>query len=393
MTEEGPRRRRYLLAIGAVAVLLLAGGAATLLPGRADTVRVARVERKPLRVKVSCAGLLVPPPGGELHAPEAGLVEALLVADGTPVVKGQPLLTIGVPDLASQVLQAQAEVALLQADAAALRLERAQALEVAAARKRVAEADTRLVVAGALPAATAEASALALTEADTRLAGVQARLARLEEDPGSRLGLARARARALAAQAEALTVRAPADGVAFGLPRRIGEAVTAGQIVAAVALADTPQVRLSVDQPDLARVAADQSIVATFDGRPERRWTGRVRSVARSLRPAEGRDVADVHAEIADPEHLLPLNARVDVEVLVGERPDALVAPRAALQREGEKRYVLVLVQGRAVRRDVTCGLVGPADVEVLSGLAEGETVIVPGVAQIETGQRVSAGR
>jgi HlyD family secretion protein len=392
MRQRGAITTRALL-LGGLAVGVLLVGTTAALRSRGEKVRVAVARRATLRVAVSCAGVLQPPPGGELRAPEAGTVAALYKQDGASVRKGEPLVRLDDPELISQSLQARDELLQLEAERAEAAAEAGRVRADVEYRRGLLAADGRLLAQKALPRATYEASDLALHEAESRLQAAEERLRALEreDDDGrtSRLALARDRVRDLAARVAALTVRAPADGVVYGLPRREGEAVAAGQVVANVTDPDRPHVRVKVDQPDLPRIAAGQRMVVTFDGLPDRRWDGRLRTVTRGLREAGGREVGEVVGETLDPEHLLPLNASVNVEVVVGERTSALVVPRAALQREGERRFVFRLRDGRAEQHEVTVGLVGSNEVEVAQGIAEGDQVALPGTRRISDGQRV----
>jgi len=390
-----PRRATSVRAIllGGLAVALLLVGLPAL-RGRGERVRVAATRRGTLRVAVSCAGVLQPPPGGELRAPEPGRVAVLEKPEGARVRKGEPLLRLEAPELLGRSLQARDELLQVEAERAAAAAEASRARKDADQRRATLAADGRLLEQKALPRASYEASEEALREADARRQAAEARLQALDhggDDPSSRLALAREKARDLAARLDALMVRAPVDGVVYGLPRRLGEAVVAGQVVASVTDPERPQVRVRVDQPDLPRIAAGQRLIVSFDGLPERRWEGTLHTATRGLRDVAGREVAEVAGEIRDPEHLLPLNASVNVEVVVGERPSVLVIPRAALQRDGERRFVLGLSGGRVARRDVTVGLVGTTEVEVVAGLSEGEPVILPGVRRLSPGQRVEA--
>ncbi len=186
-------------------------------------------------------------------------------------------------------------------------------------------------------------------------------------------------------------VRAPADGLVYGLPRRAGEAVAAGQVVANVIDPARRRLRARVDQPDLPKTAPGQRLVVTFDGLPRERWEGTVTFVDPGLREVGGREVGDVLGDVADPGAKLPSNAAVDVQIVTGEKTGALVVPRASVFRDGEKRFVYVLEAGRARRRDVTVGLVGLTEVEVAGGLGDKETVILPGAVALADGVRVRA--
>jgi len=395
MRQRGGVSARALL-LGGLVVGVLVVGAVAALRSHGERVRVAAVTRATLRVSVGCAGVLQPPPGGELRAREAGTVAVLYTPDGTAVRKGEALLQLGDPELVERSLAARDEVLRLEAERAAAAAEATRARKDAEYRRAMLAGDRRLLEVRALARASYEASEMALHEAESRLQAAEERLRSLDhgdDGGGSRLALARDRASDLAARVAALTVRAPADGIVYGLPRREGEAVAAGQVVASVTDPDRPQVRVKVDQPDLPRIAVGQRLIVTFDGLPDRRWEGTLRTVTRGLREVGGRELAEVAGETLDPDHLLPLNAAVNVEVVVGERSAVLTVPRAALQREGERRFVFRLRDGRAERQDVAVGLIGSNDVEVTRGLSEGEQVILPGTRQISDGQPVVVAR
>jgi len=51
------------------------------------------------------------------------------------------------------------------------------------------------------------------------------------------------------------------------------------------------------------------------------------------------------------------------------------------VKRENEKIFVYIPENGRAVKREVTTGLGNTNDIEILSGLSEGETVVISNVA------------
>jgi len=250
---------------------------------------------------------------------------------------------------------------------------------------------------------------------------------------GSRLGLAEGAAAELARRLAALTVRAPFAGTVYGLPRAVGETVSPGQLVASVTDPDHPHVRCRVDQPDLPRVAPGQRLLVTFSGLPDRRWEGTVQRVGTGLREAGGREVGEITGELSDPVHTLPANAAVDVQVVVAQKRGVLSVPRSALRRDtdqgdlgpageapgsgeaggaagspgaggaaapgtglggggaagGAPRYVYVVVRRRAHRRDVAVGLIGLTEVEVLSGLNEGERVVAEGPPTLEENVRV----
>ncbi|MBV8199195.1 MAG: HlyD family efflux transporter periplasmic adaptor subunit, partial [Acidobacteria bacterium] len=219
-------------------------------------------------------------------------------------------------------------------------------------------------------------------------------------------------------------------------------AVQPGQLVASVTDPDHPHVRCRVDQPDLPRVAPNQRLIVTFNGLPDRKWEGTVERVGTGLREAGGREVGEIVGELSDPVHTLPANAAVDVQVVVAQKRGVLSIPRSALRRDtdqgggdlasderapeapagpaaqaapgsqpapgapattetsestgagaaaaaGSRRYVYAVSRRHVHRREVTVGLIGLAEVEVLAGLREGDRVVAEGPPTLEENARV----
>ncbi len=379
---------------GLLALVLLVSLVAAATRPRGLSVQVARVRRGSLLVPVQCDGTLEPPPGGELRAPEAATVAELLARDGDRVRAGAPLLRLENPALAHQALEARSEALRLQADRADAAAELAQLERQEKRAAEMLESDSRLLSSGAITRMAYEQDELTLREARDRVSAARARLSALEgvsKREVSRLELARRAASELERRVDAMTIRAPADGLVYGLPRRTGEAIAAGEIVANVIDPAHRRVRARVDQPDLPQTRVGQRLVVTFDGLPGERWEGRVTFVDPGLREVGGREVGEVLGEVADPQAKLPSNAAVDVQIVTGEKSGALVVPRASVFRDGDRRFVYLFDSGKARRREVSVGLLGLTEVEIVGGLTEKDTVILPGAAALSDGLRVRA--
>jgi HlyD family secretion protein len=79
----------------------------------------------------------------------------------------------------------------------------------------------------------------------------------------------------------------------------------------------------------------------------------------------------------------------VSVDVEFARRDDALVLPaRAVRDMQSGRAWILVLRDGRAVRRPVRVGIRGQSQVEILEGAGEGD-LAVPVNAGVVTGQRL----
>jgi RND family efflux transporter MFP subunit len=386
----GDRRSGRRWAFGLTALILLVGVVAALARPRGLPVQAVMVKRADILVPVQCDGTLEPPPGGELRSAEAATVAELLAHEGDRVTAGTPLLRLENAELSQKALDARSQALRLSAERADAQAELGDLEREQKHRRQVFEADARLLAAGAITRAAAEADERALSQADDRVHAARERLAGLD-GPGSRLALSQKAAEEFERRVAALSIHAPAAGVVYGLPRRTGEAVAAGQVVASVIDPTHRRLRARVDQPDLPRIATGQRLLIGFDGLPRELWEGKVTFVAPGLRDVGGREVGEVLGEIGDPQGRLPTNAAVDVQIVTGEKSGALVVPRASVVRDGDRRYVYLIENGQAHRRDVQIGLAGLNEVEIVSGLKEQDRVILPGSTALSEGLRVRA--
>jgi membrane fusion protein (multidrug efflux system) len=396
--SDAPRRNpAWRLGVG-TAVLVAAALVVVALRGPSGiSVSTARATRSDLLVSITSDGTLEPPAGGELRASENATVRAILASEGQLVTTGTPLVRLESPELAQSALTARSGALELAEERTRAQGELDQARRESDHLRGVFEADGRLLAQSAIARATYDADELAYRQSQDRVRQVRARYESLAGPSASagaaasRVALSAESARELERRLAALTLRAPADGIVYGLPRKVGETVAAGQLVASVADRQRLRVRARVDQPDLPRVALGQRMVVTFDGLPDRRWEGKVLAVPSGVMEAGGRQVGEVLGEISDPHLSLPPNASVNVQIVAGEKHNALAIPRAALLRQAERRYVFVLEKGRARRREVGVGLVGLSDVEITTGLSDNDVVLIPGSVPLSDGLRVAA--
>jgi len=382
-----PPRQAWIASLPLIAVAL-AGTAGCRHRTEATAVRA---HRQDLVVPVLCDGILEPGAGGEIRASQPATVASLPVREGARVSAGDVLLTLSNPEIAQRARDARSAAAGLSAELAAARSEADSLAEDVRRRRQVLDSDERLLREGAVTREARDTDASALSDAEARLRTAQAKAESLA-GPGraSRLPLAEASASDLEREAGALTVRAPAAGVVYGLPRRVGLHVEPGEVLAAIADNAFRRVRIRIDEPDLPRIAPGQPLTLTFDGLPGRSWAGRVMEVSPALREEGGRRVGDVGGVIEDRGTLLPGNASVNVSIVTAERKGALVIPRAAVLRDGARRIVFVPESGRARRREISIGLLGPTDAEVTAGLRDGDRVLVPGAAPLAEGMPVT---
>lgn len=329
-------------------------------------------------------------------------VERVLVAEGAQVKKDVVLVELETRELHAALAQAQASRNQAQARLAGLRstgrgtaqagvaqaqaaVDAAQA-ELTRARQLVAQgflSPSRLDEAqradgvAAAQLAGARAQAQAMGEAGTEIAQAQAQLTLAQSS------IAAAQARLAQTQ-----LRAPGDAQVLLRSVEPGQIVQPGRALLALALDGPTLLSAQVDERFLDQLALGQVATGVADAYPGRGFAARVLSISPSVDPQRGAIEVKFALVDAAPEFLRQ-DMTLSIEVETGRRARSLAVPVAALIRgANDASATLQVVQdGRVEQRAVRLGLRTLGAAEVLSGLAEGDAVLLRPTAPI--GQRV----
>ena len=175
----------------------------------------------------------------------------------------------------------------------------------------------------------------------------------------------------------AATLVAPFGGTVLDVKARPGDRVNADAPIIELADLTRLEVRVTVGQEDITAVHSGQEVRLIFDVLPEETFQGRVDRVI--PRKTAGQVVTyEVFIALDEtPSGLLP-GMTADAEIAIAERKDVLVLPRRAIRaRPYTTVSVPVLEASRVVTRSVEIGLVGDLNAEILSGLQEGDRVVM----------------
>jgi len=389
---------RRLAVLGAAVLALFL--AVRLARGR--EVAAFLVESRPIVQKVVATGRVRPPARAALASLVLGRVQAVLVREGDAVAAGQKLLQLEDVEASAALRQAAGRVA-----EAAARLEQvrgvggrqaAEALQQAGLKVTQAEQDAArarmLAEAGSGSRQAADDAERALQVARSQRDSAAAQAASAAGGPDERLAAAALvqaeAARAVAAQRLAETVlTAPGAGLVVARDAEPGDVVAAGKQVLAVTLDGATQLTAQVDEKNLALLQPGQPARASADAFPDRPFDARVASISPSVDPARG--TVEVRLDVPSPPAFLRADMTVSVNVEVGHKDAALVAPTEVVRDPTGAPWVLAIAGGVAERRAVRLGLRGDGLVEIVEGLAAGEAVVAPGGPFVAPGDRVRA--
>lgn len=182
-------------------------------------------------------------------------------------------------------------------------------------------------------------------------------------------------------------LRAPFDGVAGVRTVSLGAFVAVGTPIVNIEKIDRVKVDFRVPETYLRAISVGQKIDVQLDAVPGRTFEGTIYAINPQV-DVNGRAL-QVRARIENPEKLLRpgLFARIVIKD-VSER-EAIVVPESAVLPRGGAAFVFLVKDGKAVETRVRLGQRERAQVEILDGLAIGDTVVTAGQHKLRDGTPV----
>jgi len=232
--------------------------------------------------------------------------------------------------------------------------------EIARADAALALAQAQLSQAQAdWEALQADAESMAVILAEAQLADAQARLATAQEALSQ------------------LTITAPFDGIILEANARPGKTTPAGSALFTLNDPQAVAVETTVIEEDLPYVEVGQAAEVYFDALPDETISGTVSRII-PRRAGGDRPLYTVYILLDHVPDKLFAGMSADASVVIAERTGVLCLPRALAQAAADGTATIEVWDGFQVnKRVVEVGLRGDTDVEILSGLAEGEWVVL----------------
>ena len=173
---------------------------------------------------------------------------------------------------------------------------------------------------------------------------------------------------------------APYDGTVISVGAEEGDLVSSNIIVVTLADLTNLRVRAIVDETDISLVEIGQEVEATFDAFPGLSFWGQVLEVPLQGTLSQNILTYEVPVSLEGAEDVaLKTGMTANLEIVVGRRENALLVPAMAVQQSEEGNVVMVqdTPEGPAMATQVQVGLSDGTYVEIVSGLIEGDLVVV----------------
>jgi RND family efflux transporter MFP subunit len=331
---------------------------------------------------INASGYVVAQRKAAVAAQSTGRLVWLGVEEGSRVTTGQVLARLEDREAAAALEQARANLVAMQAARS----------EAEAELRDAQRSDQRmrdLLAQGFVAQAEADAT---LTRLERSQAGVQAAIANI--------AVAAAGVRGAEVALDNTRIRAPFDAVVLTKNADLGDIVTplgaaANAKSAVVSIADLAslQIEADVSETNLSRLRPGQPCEILLDAIPDRRFRGELVTIVPTADRSKATVLVKVRFAELDPRVLPEMSARVailDRPLTIAEEAPKLVIPPAAVQ-DKDGRQLVYRLDGERVRAvPVTLGPALGDQVEVRSGIAAGEKVVLRPLEKMRDGRRVT---
>jgi membrane fusion protein (multidrug efflux system) len=230
--------------------------------------------------------------------------------------------------------------------------------------------------------------ALANHKRNQELAGQSFISARSVDESAANLEVAQAKLALSQATAARLKIMAPFDGIAGIRAVNVGDYLKDGSDVVNIEDIDVIFVDFRLPERFQTKVKRGQRAIIDLDALPGRKFSAVIQAID-PLIDANGRSVG-LRGCIDNRQLQLRPGMFARVNLVFGERENALVVPEEAIVPQGGRQFVIKLAQGpdsgtRVTQRvEVKVGLRAPGKVEIVDGLREGDSVITAGQQRVQ---------
>ena len=399
MAAAKKNRRLWIWITLGIVVVVIGGGVALarMVSGSSiDPNKIAKVTRGDVARSVVATGKIQPITKVEVKSKASGIVEKLFVDINYKVHKGQPLAELDQQEILAQVEAQKAQLAAAEANVGTYEANIEQDKVNAAAPdlpmyKTTLDRNMQMQKEGvvsqqALDNANKDYLA-ALNKRDGSQAQIGVDIAKLKQAKAQVLQ-SEASLKQLEEQLSYTTIVAPMDGVILSRDVEIGDAVSSILVLGSTATlvmteGDTSQVYVQgkVDEADIAHVYMNQPARIKVESFRDRVFNGKVTKIAPLGVEKDNVTTFEVRVSIDNPGGELKANMTANAEILLDEHKSVLSVPENAVMYDPQKNATVEIPdkskkEGKS-KVTVKVGLSNGSATEILSGLKEGDQVIL----------------
>jgi multidrug efflux pump subunit AcrA (membrane-fusion protein) len=178
---------------------------------------------------------------------------------------------------------------------------------------------------------------------------------------------------------EATTLRAPFDGIITRDLVDVGDYVGINeQNAVGTIIADGPyEIEVRISENESPQVAVGQQVIIMVEAIPERKFEGRVKTIALQAVNDNGVVTLPVSIVLTEVSSLLKPEFSAEVEIVVDELKDQVVVPITAIFNDKGVEQVIKVVENKPVPTPVKTGLSSGFEVVILEGIVPGDEILI----------------
>jgi len=394
------KRRRLLVWVGiGLAIVLLIGivaFAATRGGTKIDPSKLAKVEKGDLAKSVVATGKVTPIIKVEVKSKASGIVKKLLVDYGDHVAKGQLLAQLDKVEIEAQVEQSRAALEAAQANFKSTQADFERAKVDAEGPdvpllKRAYDRATGMAKDGVVSASALDDAEknyeMSLNKQNVSKAQVTVLKAKIAQAE-AQVAEDQANLKQLEEQLSYTDIVSPIDGIVLSRDVQMGDAVSSILVLGSSAtlvmtLGDTSEVYVKgkVDESDIGKVYLGQPARIKVESFKDKTFSGKVTKISPMGVEKDNVTTFEVRVSIQNPGGELKAEMTANAEIILEEHKNVLQIPEGAIIYDKDKKASVETPDPKGKEgKDkvaVNIGISNGAKTEVLSGLKEGDQVVL----------------
>jgi len=393
------RNRRILyVGIGVAVVLVAVGGLIAAARGgtKIDPSKLAKVERGDLAKSVVATGKVEPITKVEIKSKASGIVKKLLVDAGDRVKRGQVLAELDKEEIEAHVAQAKAQEEAAEASLRATEADMERAKVDAEGPdvptlKRAYERAQGMAKEGVVSVSALDdaqrAYELAVNKQNVAKAQLQVLHAKIGQAQ-AQVAQDRANLKQLEEQYSYTTVESPIDGVVLSRDVEVGDAVSSILVLGSSAtlimtLGDISEVYVKgkVDESDIGKVYLGQPARIKVESFKDKTFNGKVTKISPMGVEKDNVTTFEVRVSINNPGGELKAAMTANAEIILEEHKNVLQIPEGSILYDKDKKASVEVPDAKGKEGKskvaVNIGISNGAKTELLSGLKEGDQVVL----------------
>ena len=387
-----------LLAFIAVAFIFHLVGSSTLVAGKYET---ALVDRGTVYTAAEAQGVVEPANEVIIISPGSSVIKKIHKKPGSYVITGETILTLDPDPVENQIGKISDQLNVMQNDLNKNRLNargiqvdldydlQVKKLRIASLKSDLESQEELLKVGGISPAKvdkTKQELTLAEQDLKTTKEKNSIRLKQLESDEAGILLQIDIQKKELEKCHELLRkmiVKAPSSGIILSVIGSEGEKINTDALLVRMSNLSVLKIKASIGIKKASLIKTGGSVYAIVENEKVSGMIGNIKPVAN-----DEKIEFDVYLDENTHSKLIP-NQKVDMLIVTEQAFNVLRLKAGSLITKGKKQDVYVLGANNALRRRIETGLAGLDYIEIISGLKEGEKVLISSETSFRHGNEI----